>query len=159
LFKTIRADWLFIVPASLVWVTALFMTGWDFMQMQGAAYDFGLVNLIGVILIVLGVIIRRRVREALGRCFSYGLRTSEGHELVTSGIYGHIRHPAYAGNLLIWSGLPLVFSSLLGFLVMLLLVPPFLYRMRIEENMLLKRFGNRYLEYMKRSKRLIPRIY
>lgn len=159
MFRTTRADWLFIVPASLVWVTALFVTAWDYIRIQGAAYHFGVVNLIGVTLVIAGVIIRRQAKRALGSRFSYGLRITEGHQLVTHGIYRHLRHPAYTGNLLTWFGVPLLLSNLYGFLVMLLLVPPFLYRMRIEENMLTRRFGNKYLEYTKRSKRLIPHVY
>jgi len=95
----------------------------------------------------------------LGKYFSAGLRISEYHKLVTQGIYRHVRHPAYLGVLLVWLGVPLLFSSLYGFLAMLLLIPCYLYRIRIEEKMVIEKFGKEYLEYMKRTKKLIPYIY
>jgi protein-S-isoprenylcysteine O-methyltransferase Ste14 len=42
---------------------------------------------------------------------------------------------------------------------MLLLIPCYLYRIKIEEDMLIARFGETYREYMRHTKRLIPRIF
>jgi len=56
-------------------------------------------------------------------------------------------------------GIPLIFSSLYGFLLMLGLTPLFLYRIKIEEKMLIKRFGEEYKEYIKKTKKLLPLIY
>jgi len=53
-------------------------------------------------------------------------------------------------------GIPLLFPSLYGFLMILLLTPCILYRMKIEEQMLIRKFGEEYLKYMKRTKRLTP---
>ena len=55
--------------------------------------------------------------------------------------------------------IPLVLSSVYGFLVMLGIVPLFLYRIGIEEKMLIEKFGDEYLQYMKRTRKLIPLIY
>jgi protein-S-isoprenylcysteine O-methyltransferase Ste14 len=55
--------------------------------------------------------------------------------------------------------IPLVFSSGYGFLVMLGIIPLFIYRIRIEEKMLIEKFGDEYLQYMKRTKKLIPFFY
>jgi protein-S-isoprenylcysteine O-methyltransferase Ste14 len=103
--------------------------------------------------------LRLIARRTLGKHFSYALRTLEDHQLVTQGIYGHLRHPAYTGDLLVQLGVTLLFSSLAGFLLMLLLIPCFLYRIKIEEEMLGERFGERYRAYAKRSKRLLPYVY
>lgn len=81
------------------------------------------------------------------------------HEAAIDSIYSRVRHPAYTGNLLFWFGTPLLFSSLRGFLIMLLLIPCFLYRIKIEESMLAEKFGSEYLEYVKRTKKLLPYIY
>jgi protein-S-isoprenylcysteine O-methyltransferase Ste14 len=56
-------------------------------------------------------------------------------------------------------GLAAFFSSLRGALMMLLLVPCFLYRIRIEEEMLTREFGGDYFEYVEKSKKLIPGVY
>jgi len=87
------------------------------------------------------------------------LRTLQNHRLIKHGIYKHIRRPAYLGTLLFSIGISLIFSSLYGFLLMLILFPSYLYRIRIEESVLLKEFGDEYREYMKKTKKIIPLIY
>jgi protein-S-isoprenylcysteine O-methyltransferase Ste14 len=159
MFNTKRADWLFILPASFVWICALVVTARDFVRARQSGYRFGLVNLVGLISMLTGVTLRVWARKTLGKEFSLGLRTLGQHRLVKHGIYRHVRHPAYAGNFLFWFGVPLFFSSWRGFLVMLLLIPCFLYRIRIEEHMLIDKFGNEYLDYMRTSRRLIPYLF
>jgi len=95
----------------------------------------------------------------LGKYFSSGLKTSEKHELIKHRIYRHVRHPAYLGSLPLSLGISLIFSSLYGFFLMLGFIPCFLYRIKIEENTLLEKFGNEYREYMKIIKKIVPYIY
>jgi len=159
MFKTHRADWYFIIPASLVWLVALAATAMDFLRHWREGYHFGIVNWIGLALMVAGVGIRVLARRALHGRFSYALRLVKGHELVQEGIYRYVRHPGYTGDLLFHFALTMALSSLRGFLVMLLLIPCFVYRMGLEERMLLERFGETYRQYMARTKRLIPFIY
>jgi protein-S-isoprenylcysteine O-methyltransferase Ste14 len=42
---------------------------------------------------------------------------------------------------------------------MLALIPLVLYRIAIEERMLIKKFGDEYRDYAKRTKKLIPFLY
>lgn len=42
---------------------------------------------------------------------------------------------------------------------MLGLFPVYLYRTNFEEKMLIQKFGDEYLEYMKDTKKMIPYIY
>jgi len=159
MFSTIKKDWYFLIPAFLVGASALAVTGWDFLQNQKAVYRFEVVNLVGASFFLLGVTLRVLARKALGKHFSYALRIINDHTLVKHGIYKYIRHPAYSGYLLFYSGVTLFFSSWYGFLFMLLLIPCFLYRIRIEEEMLVERLGAEYQAYMKVSKKMIPYLY
>ena len=159
MFQTRREDWSFVVLASLVFFAALFVSLWDFVYVQGSVYRFGAMNIIGLFLFALGVSIRLVARRTLGKYFSSGLKTSQEHKLITDGIYRKTRHPAYLGSLLVSFGTPIIFSSLYGFLLMLGIIPCFMYRIRIEENMLLEKFGDEYREYMKETKKMIPFIY
>jgi protein-S-isoprenylcysteine O-methyltransferase Ste14 len=159
MLKTSKADWYFIIPASLIWVVALALTAVDFVRHRKAGYHFGFVNAMGLGLMVAGVAVRLAARKALRRQFSYALRILDDHKLVQSGIYRYVRHPAYAGDLMFHFGVPLLFSSSAGFLVMQLLIPCFVYRMGLEENMLIEAFGHEYGEYIAHSKRLIPYLY
>ena len=138
LFQTKRADWGFVVLASLIFFSALLVTLWDFVKIQEMTYRLSLVNVVGLGLFSIGVSMRLVARRTLGKYFLSGLKTSQKHELIKHGIYKHIRHPAYLGSLLLRTGIPLIFSSFYGFLLILGIIPCFLYRIRIEESMLLK---------------------
>ncbi|MBI4286501.1 MAG: isoprenylcysteine carboxylmethyltransferase family protein [Chloroflexi bacterium] len=156
---TIKADWYFVIPAALVWAAGLAVTAWDFIWLQELAFRIVATNVVGAVLIVIGIITRQIARRTLGKYFGSGLRTLPGHRLVKTGIYKHVRHPAYTGFLLAQIGTPLLFISFYGLYVMLLLIPCFLYRINIEEKMLIEKFGDEYLEYRRRSKRLVPCLW
>ncbi len=159
MFKTKRADWYFIIPALLVWLAALIVTAFDFAKQRKADFRFGWSALAGIVLMVSGVGIRVAARRALGKQFSYALRILDKHEMITDGIYKHVRHPAYSGDLMFHFGTPLLASSGSGFVVMLLLIPCMLYRIRIEEHMLIEKFGDEYRNYKQTSRKLIPYLY
>ena len=108
---------------------------------------------VGLGMILLGGAIRLVAIATLKRNFSGRLRIREGHTLVKNGIYHWVRHPAYLGAIILFLGIPVMASSVLGFLV------TFLHRIRLEEKMLIERFGVEYEEYIKHSKRLIPFVY
>jgi protein-S-isoprenylcysteine O-methyltransferase Ste14 len=114
---------------------------------------------IGLVMIVAGIIIRFVAIATLKKNFSGALRIRDDHTLVKTGIYKRLRHPAYLGAILIFIGIPVMISSPLGLLVMLLLVPYLLHRIRLEEGMMIERFGKEYEDYMRSSKRLIPYVY
>jgi len=159
LFETSREDWAFVFSASLVWALSLLVTLWDFVVLQEMTYRLSFVSAAGLALFIAGVIIRAVAKRTLGKYYSYGLRTLPEHKLVTHGIYRHIRHPISLAAIIYDMGIPLFFSSLYGSLIMLGLVPCILYRVGIEERMLLGRFGDEYREYMKRTRRMIPYLY
>jgi len=101
-----------------------------------------------------------RSHADLGRNFSIRLVIREHHALVTTGVYRLILHPMYASALL-W-GLAQAFllpnwitglAGLLGFCIL------YFGRVRREEMLMLKRFGDEYRQYMMRTRRLVPYIY
>jgi len=111
-------DWLFIVPATVIWFSALAVTAWDFVVLHGGVYRFGLVNALGLSLCVAGFSLRLVARRTLGRYYTYGLKVLSDHRLVKHGVYRYLRHPIYLAAFMYNSGMPLLFSSLYGFLLM-----------------------------------------
>lgn len=77
--------------------------------------------------------------------------------LMSRGLYAHIRHPIYAGGLLIFVGLALLQPSVPWLLACALSCVFFIIMGRLEEIDLLQRMPE-YREYMGRVPRLIPRI-
>ena len=66
------------------------------------------VSSIGVTLCAVGMAVLVWARQHLGRNWSQTVTVKEGHELVTSGPYHHIRHPMYAGGLVACVGSAIV---------------------------------------------------
>jgi protein-S-isoprenylcysteine O-methyltransferase Ste14 len=114
----------------------------------------------GIPLITIGLAARILARRALGRHYSVRVETSESHQLITQGIYGKLRHPAYFGSLNLFIGIPLSSWSILGLGIALIGgIPAILYRTRIEEEVLSERFGQEYSEYAKGTWRIFPYIW
>lgn len=158
MFQDKRAEMVYKILSRSLIFSALLATFWDFWKVQEMTYRLSLVNVIGLGLFLIGVSIRVVAIRTLDKYFSANLRTLQNHKLIKHGIYKHIRHPAYLGSTLVGIGIPLTFSSLHGFLLMLGLFPTYLYRIRNEESMLLGKFGDEYQEYRKITKKIIPFI-
>ena len=124
-------------------------------------FSFGLpAVIIGPILAVIGVVVRTVGMLTLGRFYTRTLKKTENHMLVTNGIYKYLRHPGYAGTIFIFLGASLTTGNTLSFfLVTLLILFTYLYRIHVEEKMLVEIFGEQYIVYKKYSKRMIPFIY
>ncbi|MCB0514694.1 MAG: isoprenylcysteine carboxylmethyltransferase family protein [Chitinophagales bacterium] len=80
-------------------------------------------------------------------------------DLVTDGIFAHVRNPLYVGNLLIILGLAFISNSLPYLLVV---VPFFIFAynaiVRAEENFLRNKFGTAYNEYTQNTARWFPNL-
>ncbi|MEO8003248.1 MAG: isoprenylcysteine carboxylmethyltransferase family protein [Arenimonas sp.] len=115
---------------------------------------------IGVLLFFSGLLLRWFSIIYLGRFFTVNVAIAKDHRVIDSGPYRYIRHPSYTGALMAFLGFGICLSNIASILVILIPVTAaFLYRIRIEEAALGNALGNAYLEYSKRSKRLIPFIY
>ena len=126
-------------------------------RMWGAG---GGVGWTGLALLVAGVGIRWRAIYTLGKFFTGTVLIREDHRLLRTGIYKHVRHPAYTGALLAHLGLGLSFSNWfsLGFGVGPYAIAA-AYRIRVEERALREAFGDEYETYASSTKRLIPKVF
>ena len=112
----------------------------------------------GNVLIAIACAVGFSARRTLGKHFSIHLTTGGGHELITAGIYGKVRHPVYTGDLLFHLAVPLMtctWEALLFAPIYFLLIRQ---RMITEEQMLGQEYAD-YGDYMTRTARLIPGIY
>lgn len=121
--------------------------------------DGDAIRWLGVVLFAVGGALRLWPVFVLGRRFSGLVAIQPGHTLVTSGVYGVIRHPSYLGLLVNALGWALVFRSGVGVLLAALLVPPLVARIAAEERLLRTQFGHEYDAYCSHTARLIPGLY
>jgi len=121
--------------------------------------DGDAVRWLGVVLFVAGGALRLWPVVVLGPRFSGLVAIQPGHTLVTTGLYGIIRHPSYLGLLVNSLGWALAFRSGVGVLLTVLTVPPLLARINSEERLLRSQFGAAYDAYRIRTSRMIPGLY
>jgi protein-S-isoprenylcysteine O-methyltransferase Ste14 len=114
---------------------------------------------LGAVLFAVGGALRLWPVFVLGNRFSGLVAIQQGHTLVTSGLYGVIRHPSYLGLLINALGWALAFRSGVGVLLAALMVLPLLARMDSEEALLRSQFGAEYDAYRLRTWRLVPGVY
>jgi protein-S-isoprenylcysteine O-methyltransferase Ste14 len=109
---------------------------------------------------ILGIVIRWVAIITLGRYFSVNVVIHDDHRIVDRGIYGVIRHPSYTGALLSFIGFGLAMGNFFSLALMTIPISAaFLYRMHVEEQALVGAFGDEYVAYSRRTKRLFPGIY
>ncbi len=119
-------------------------------------FSFGI---IGAALTVIGLITAVWARINLGSNWSGYVTYKENQELVTTGPYRLIRHPIYTGMILMFTGTVLYSGSLFLILIFLIVSINFIIRTKREEKIMIELFDEKYLDYIKRTKRLIPWIY
>ena len=61
--------------------------------------------------------------------------------------------------IIVFTGLPVYAASVYGFLAMFAQIPIFLFRIRMEEELLAEHFRDEYEAYRNTTKRLIPFLY
>lgn len=87
------------------------------------------------------------------------VEVTEGQRVVSTGLYGIVRHPMYFATLLMFLSMPLILGSVYGFLVMLAYLPVLAARIRGEEALLGRELKG-YSEYKQKVRyRLIPHIW
>jgi protein-S-isoprenylcysteine O-methyltransferase Ste14 len=114
----------------------------------------------GVVLFAAGLIFRWWAIVTLGRFFTVDVTIEKDHELVERGPFRFVRHPSYTGVLLAFVGFALTLRNWGAILVVLVpIFVAFVRRMNVEEEALRGALGDRYAQYMRRTKRLIPGVY
>ena len=133
-----------------------FTTTWiDFANYAPATFQFWT----GLGLSLAGLTVFWRAHQDLGRNFSKFVEIKQDHKLITTGIYRYVRHPLYAGLVLLAAGQGFLIANwlvgpaaLIGFLVVYLL------RIPNEEAVLEAKFGQEYTDYAQQTGRLFPRL-
>lgn len=115
---------------------------------------------VGVALIIAGLAIRIHSIKALNQQFTYTITQIDNHMLIESGLYKHIRHPGYLGQLIIFGGIAVGLSNWLSVILMMASVlPGDAYRINAEERFMRDQIGEGYAQYQMRTKKLIPMVY
>ena len=115
---------------------------------------------VGIAIMLIGMALRYWAVATLGAAFRTTVETDQGQKVVSAGPYKLIRHPSYSGWLLACCGYGVAVQNWLSLLAAVLIpLAALLYRIHVEEAILVSALGPEYVEYQKRTKRLIPWIW
>ncbi len=113
-------------------------------------------GVIGLSLSYIGLVIACWSRYLLGKNWSVSVQKKEDHELIKSGAYKLIRHPIYTGLILMFLGNAVIVGKWRGLLGVFIVFISFWFKLKKEEKWLTDLFGNKYKEYMLKTKALVP---
>ena len=117
-------------------------------------------QIVGVIVMGAGIIVRSIAIAQLGRFHTPNVAVRQGHRLIDTGLYRHVRHPSYLGALIAFFGFSVALGNWLSVVVvMIVTLCIYLFRIREEESALEAAFGDDYRAYRRRTKRLVPGLY
>ena len=115
---------------------------------------------IGTVFAAAGIVIRLSAVLTLKKAFTLHVQTTAGQQLVTSGLYHTVRHPAYSGSILSLFGVALAFRNIVAVcLVLFCCLICYSTRIRVEEKALEAQFGKEYADYKRSTYRQFPYIF
>jgi protein-S-isoprenylcysteine O-methyltransferase Ste14 len=116
------------------------------------------ISIVGDVLVAFGFLFIFFVFKAN----TYGASTiqiAEGQKVISTGPYALVRHPMYAGALVMLIGVPLALGSWWGLFMLALIIPVLIWRLLDEEKFLSKNLPG-YTEYCQKVRyRLVPFIW
>ena len=119
-----------------------------------AAWPFWL----GAALVVAGLLFAVWARVHLAANWSGTVTIKHDHELVVDGPYRIVRNPMYTGLLIAIGGTAVWRGDLQGILAVAVAAGTLWRKLRVEERVLQKQFGQAYEAYRRRVRALIPYV-
>jgi len=121
----------------------------------------GLFGFVMLVVMVVGCGLRLWSMITLGKFFTRTLAVQADQKVVTNGPYALIRHPGYLANFFVMFPFCLIIASnwILFTIVGLVYTRAYVYRIRTEEQMLLKTLGTAYQRYSQSTWKLIPYVF
>lgn len=141
-----------IIPLSLLFEGDLFYSVF-FLRISTMVTN--ILQLIGLVFVVLGTILAILGRVARGEyAISWGIPT----KIINKGIFKYIRHPLYSSYILFFIGFQLTFLTLIMTPLLFGIIGYYLTTI-YEEELLINKFGDQYIEYKSRTKMFFPFIF
>ena len=97
----------------------------------------------------------------LGNYYTFTLGIRKDHKIVTDGPYKYFAHPGYLGQFLITIASTIFYrvNIFLTISICIYIIYAFVERMRDEEAMLIKEFGDEYKEFVSSRWRMMPGLF
>ena len=120
--------------------------------------DNDFVKIFAIAIMIAGLLLNVSFIRTVGKSIKKGVSSDEKPQLITTGIYNYIRHPAYTAIILSYLGTFLIIPNVL-MLIFLLGGSFVIYEhSREEEKSLMKIYGEEYETYKKRVGKFLPKL-
>jgi protein-S-isoprenylcysteine O-methyltransferase Ste14 len=113
----------------------------------------------GTVLLACAISFAIWARINLSSNWSATIVIKKGQTLSKTGPYSIVRHPIYTGLFFGVIGTFLAFGSVITLIFAIGIIVFVLNRVRVEEKLMVEKFGKQYIEYQKETKKIIPFIY
>ena len=145
-----------VALSGLLFVASFILAGLDFRFGWSSLHHWAVWTSSIVFLLSYGMYaVVMRENEWLSR----SIEVMEGQKVVSTGLYGIVRHPMYTATIGMFLTMPIILGSWWAFLVMLPYITVIMSRIKDEENLLLSELEG-YKEYTQKVRwKLIPYIW
>ena len=148
----LRLQHLIPAAAGFILIFNFFHRIWIF----GPIYGNQILAIVGLVITACGLSFATCARVHLGKYWSGIITLKEGHRLIRTGPYSIVRHPIYTGFLLGALGSAMTAGTgdaIVGFLIM---VVAYIVKIKREEMVLTKEFGDEYARFKAEVATLVP---
>ena len=121
------------------------------------AFRWDAISTAALVMIIAGFALRTWAIVTLGRYFTWFITVYDDHQVIRSGPFRVIRHPAYAGAWVLFVGTPLLLHAWVAVaLSAVFQLFAYVRRIRYEEAMMVERLGEPYQRYKREVRALVP---
>lgn len=113
----------------------------------------------GLSMLIGGLAFRIWSIRTLGKFFTATVQRVEGHRVIKHGPYAIVRHPSYLGAYVAMLGSAVLLEAYFGAVISAISIwLVYQYRIRFEEQLLLREFGEEYQQFKADTPALIPAV-
>ena len=124
-----------------------------------AGLDNGAAAVAGAVLAVAGIVLTLAAQFAMGESWRIGVDTEARTDLVTDGIFGHVRNPIFSAMVVAAVGLVLLVPNVVSVVALVVLVVGLeLQVRRVEEPYLRGVHDGAYVRYVRTAGRFVPGV-
>ena len=146
--------------AQIVWSVYLTQFAGVIEALLFRSFQWDAVTTAALLLMLFGLALRVWAVLTLGRFFTWFITVYDDHQVIRSGPFRFIRHPAYCGALLLFVGTLLFLHAWIGAALSLVFqLIAYVRRIRYEEKMMIERLGAAYATYTREVRALVPLLW
>lgn len=149
-----------VILGSCLFLQVFSIMEWSYFRHQHHQFVLDAFTSAGLVMILGGTALRVWSIRTLGKFFTATVQTQTNQRIVKTGAYSVVRHPSYLGFYLAILGNAIFLHAYVGVMITaVVMFAAYYYRIKVEEETLVKEFGEEYRTYQQQTKKLFPFLY